>query len=204
MTNSSVFNLPFYHSSKSYIYLLKWTPKCTLILNEQSRGVGWLDGSNSWCKYHLFDLGWVTKWSPCLSLKQWLSFFSPCQSPAELWACLRTSSAPFQCNFSCSSAGNETIQRRELQRTIWEDSSTVLTEVLLSGEDFFLALYPRWDCLNSAPFKHSCTRKIYGLAAVGHLVYFACTMAFRMGHLHKAWQVFELRLLVPRLCTHLW
>lgn len=60
-----------------------------------------------------------------------------------------------------------------------------------------------WDCLDSAPFKHSCTRKFYGLAAVGHLVYFACTMTLKMGHLHKACQVFQVRF-VPRPCTHLW
>lgn len=62
----------------------------------------------------------------CVILSEWLNdphvlasssdcLFFPCQSPAELWACLRTSSAPFQCNFSCFRAGNKTVQRGEFQ-----------------------------------------------------------------------------------------
>lgn len=35
------------------------------------------------------------------------------RSAAELWAYLRTSIAPFHCNFSCCSEANETIQRRD-------------------------------------------------------------------------------------------
>lgn len=57
-----------------------------------------------------------------------------------------TSGAPSQCSFSFSSAGNETIQTREFPRTIWEDSSAVLGDILCSGADLFwelMALNPR-------------------------------------------------------------
>lgn len=107
---------------------------------------------------------------------------------------------PVLLSSATSAASGQVIKlsREESSKTIWENSSRVLTDVLLSRKDLFmglLTLYPRWDCLDSAPFKHSCISRASS--------YFACTMTLRMGHLDKAWHVFKLMLVAPRPRTHL-
>lgn len=126
--------------------------------------------------------------------------------PVSCWAraSLRT--------FSATSAAPEQVMKPAGEESSKEPAEKIFQQCWQMGffysvekisSRYLLALYPRWDCLDSAPFKHSCTRKISGLAAEGHLVYFACTMTLKMGRLHKACQVFQVGL-VPRPRTHLW